>query len=144
MIGIEAQHRAKMVLRLGQSVQCVQGDAEIVERFDVVRIDAEGLAFAFDSLRCPPLVQDGEAEISPEVGAFGCQGESGTVERLRLGATARFLQVDRDGVTQIGVDLGGRFAKGRPGWIADPCQHDLVRAIWRRRVRPGGSGIWCV
>ena len=105
MVGIEAQHGAEMVLRLGQRVQRMQRDAEIIERLDVIGIEAERLAFALDRLRRPPLAQDGETEIGPGVGALGGKRECGTVEGFRLGATTRILQVDRNGMAEVSVEL---------------------------------------
>ena len=117
-----------MVLRLGQSIQCVQGNAQIVERFDVVGIDAEGLTLAFDSLRRPPVLQRGEAEIGPRVGAVGGESKGGAIEGCRLGPAARIHQVDRDRVAQIGVDFD-RLAHRRMHHIAVP--RPVARPICR-------------
>jgi len=65
MAGSKAQHGAEMVLRFNQGIQRVHRDAKIVQRLDIVRIKTEGFAFTLDRFLRPPILQHGEADISP-------------------------------------------------------------------------------
>ena len=104
MMGGETQRAPEMVLRLGQRVQRVHRDAEIVVRLRIGGIEAQGFAFAQHRFLGPPLLQDGEAEGGPGVGAAGSEGEGGAVESLRLPLPSLAMQLLGDLVAQSGVD----------------------------------------